>query len=174
MGFKEKLFHSEQLAKKIEFVIIQSSRQSQGKVFYQNINRQQIWLDCDDPVGMFALGEIAQSVGLKGFIENKLAQSKIVCFCIWGKKKLVKRGKRFFRTLFCRNPNKFSQVQRKGNRIVSGNFIIDESIDKEVMSLKDTQNVSDLKSLKNKCITEEKKLFMQKTFLDELYAQEKL
>jgi len=175
MKFEDKLFNSQSLVKRIEFITIQSSEQREEEVRYKNINRKQIRFDLSDIAVMFALGELLRPYGVKEFIENKLAKSNIMVLRIWGEKKLAKRGERFIRTLFLKHPEKFSQVEFKNIRnprmkMARGIFIISELVNQKTISLKDEKDdyLSELESFKEKFKAEEAKLLLHKNVIEKL------
>lgn len=175
MGFEEKLFNSQSLAKRIEFITIQSSEQREEEVRYKNVNRKQIRFDLSDIAVMYALGEVLRPYGVKEFIENKLAQSGITILRVWGEKKLAKRGERFIRSLFLKHPEKFSEVEFNDKRharmkFVRGTLVITEMVSQKTISLKDNKDdyLSELESFRNKFKAEEEKLLMHKNVVEKL------
>ena len=178
MKFEDKLFSSQSLAKRVEFITLQSSEQREEEVRYKNINRKQIRFDLSDIAVMLALGEILRPYGVKEFIENKLAQSNVMIFRLWGEKKLAKRGEKFIRALFLKHPEKFSQVEFKTIRnprmkMVRGTFIISELVNQKTISLKNEKEgyLAELESFKEKFKAEEAKLLMHKNVIEELNSE---
>lgn len=175
MGFEEKVFNSQKLAKKIEFITIQSSEQRDEEVRYNNINRKQIRFDLSDIGVMFALGQILRPYGVREFIENRLSASNVSILRLWAEKRLAKRGEKFIRSLFLKHPEKFSQVEfknRKSSRmqITRGTFVISELVNQKTISLKDDKDnyLSELESFRDKFKAEEGRLLMHKNAVEEL------
>ena len=175
MGFEEKLFNSQTLAKKVEFITIESSEQREEEIRYKNVNRKQIRFDFNDLAVMYALGELLRPYGVKEFFENKLAESNLALFRLWGEKKLAKRGQKFIRSLFMKSPEKFSKVEFANNRntkikMTRGIFIISELTNQKTLSLKDDKDnyLSELESFKDKYKAEEARLLIQKNVVEEL------
>lgn len=179
MNFEEKVIKSQKLAKKIEFITIQSSEQKEEEVRYQNISRKQIRFDLNDLSVMAALGELLRPYGLKQFIENKMAQSKTAIFRVYGEKKLAKRAMSFLKALYIKNPDKFSTIDLTNAtstrmKIARGVFIISEVVNQKTISLKDDGESyqSELELFRKKYKEEEAKLRMQEDAIKELTFEE--
>ena len=179
MGFEEKVINSQKLAKKIEFITIQSNEQKEEEVRYKNINRKQIRFDLSDLSTMVALGELLRPYGLKQFIENKMAQSKIDIFRLFGEKQLAKRAISFLKALYIKHPEKFAGVDlakatSPRMKLVRGIFIISEVANQKTISLKDDNETyqSELELFRRKYREEEAKLRMQEDVIKELTFEE--
>ncbi|MCP5505156.1 MAG: hypothetical protein H7A41_08400 [Chlamydiales bacterium] len=179
MGFEEKVIKSQKLAKKIEFITIQSSEQRDEEVRYKNINRKQIRFDLSDLEVMTALGELLRPYGLKQFIENKMAQSKIDIFRLYGEKQLAKRAMNFLKALYIKHPEKFASVDLSKAtsprmKMIRGTFVISEVANQKTISLKDDGEAyqSELESFRKKYREEEAKLRMQEDAIKELTCED--
>lgn len=175
MGFEEKVIKSQKLAKKIEFITIQSSEQKEEQVRYKNINRKQIRFDLSDLETMSSLGELLRPFGLVQYVENKLAASSIAIFRLLGEKRLAKRAMNFLKALYIKHPEKFatldlSNTKRSSMKMVRGTFIISEVISQKTISLKDNGDnyQSELESFRKKFREEEAKLRTQEAAVKEL------
>jgi len=179
MTFEEKVINSQRLAKKIEFLTIQSSEQREEEVRYKNINRKQIRFDLSDLEVMTALGELLRPYGFKQFIENKMAQSKIDIFRLYGEKQLAKRAMNFLKALYIKKPEKFAGVDLANAtsprmKMIRGTFIISEVVNQKTISLKDDGESyqSELELFRKKYREEEAKLRMQEDAIKELTSDE--
>lgn len=179
MGFEEKVIKSQKLAKKIEFITIQSSEQKEEEVRYKNVNRKQIRFDLSDLSTMASLGELLRPFGLIQYIENKLAQSNIDVLRFMGEKRLAKRAMHFLKALYIKHPEKFASLDLANSRsprmkMVRGTFIISEVVSQKTISLKDNGDnyQSELESFRRKFREEEAKLRMQEAAVKELTFEE--
>lgn len=177
MDFERKLFDSKPLTKRIEFVTIQASEQTEAAVRYKNTNRKQIQFDLGDAAIMLALGQILRPYGVMELLENKMASSKVEFFRFWGEKQLAKRGKAFLMSLYMKSPEKFSKVELKGNKrmqLARGTFTISELTSQKTISLKDEKEdyLSELESFKDQFKAEEMKLRHQKEVIEKLTQDE--
>lgn len=175
MGFEEKVIKSQKLAKKIEFITIQSSEQKEEEVRYKNINRKQIRFDLSDLSTMASLGELLRPFGLVQYLENKLAESKFEVLRLMGEKRLAKRAMHFLKALYIKHPEKFATLELSNTKsprmkMVRGTFIISEVVSQKTISLKDDgENYqSELEAFRNKFREEEAKLRMQEAAVKEL------
>lgn len=180
MGFEEKVIKSQKLAKRIEFITIQSSEQKDEEVRYKNINRKQIRFDLSDLETMSSLGELLRPFGIVQYLENKLAASSIDVLRFYGEKKLAKRAMNFLKTLYIKHPEKFASLDLETSKsprmkMVRGTFIISEVVSQKTISLKDDgENYqSELESFRRKFRAEEAKLRSQEAAVKELtFAEE--
>lgn len=179
MDFEKKLFESQSLTKRIEFITVQSSERRDEEVRYKNINRKQIRFDLSDVAIMLALGEILKPYGVKEHIENKLAKSNIEFLRYWGEKRLAKRGQSFIMNLYLKAPEKFSQTELKSStkkrmQLARGTLVISELTNQKTISLKDKKEdyLSDLEKFRNEFKKQEMKLRHQKHVIEELTQDE--
>ena len=98
---------------------------------YQRCIRKQVHLDLNDSNTLISIGESLKPFGYKEFIENKLFQSKSRFLRYWGKIQLSKRGEKYIRRLYAKNPERFANVEllstdRTHFRFVRGNLVISE------------------------------------------------
>ena len=128
---------------------------------------------------MTALGELLRPYGFKQFIENKMAQSKIDIFRLYGEKQLAKRAMNFLKALYIKKPEKFAGVDLANAtsprmKMIRGTFIISEVVNQKTISLKDDGESyqSELELFRNKYREEEAKLRMQEDAIKELTSDE--
>ncbi|MCB1110057.1 MAG: hypothetical protein KDK64_03685 [Chlamydiia bacterium] len=179
MGIEEKVLNSKKLAKKVEFITIQASEQSDNEVRYKNINRKQIRFDLNDLPMMQMIGELLHPYGLMQYFENVFSDSKITFLKILGEKRLAKRGANFLRALYLKHPEKFSSVDlsnQKSTRmfIIRGTMVISEQVNQKTISLKDEKEdyLSELESFRRKFKEEEAKLKQQEAVVKELTSND--
>ncbi len=142
MLLDEKIFESEELSKKIEFVTLQSSERKDEEIRYKNVNRKQIIFDLSDIQMMLELGRVLQPYGLNENFENKMLNSKVQAFRIWAEKKLAKRAENFLRLLYLKHPEKFTKVEyehtkKKRMKIAKCSYVLSELTSQKSISLKD-------------------------------------
>lgn len=124
---------------------------------------------------MMALGELLRPYGLKQFIENKMAESKIDIFRLYGERQLAKRAISFLKALYVKHPEKFAGVDlakatSPRMKMIRGTFIISEVANQKTISLKDNSDSyqSELESFRKKYREEEAKLRMQEDAIKKL------
>lgn len=179
MGIEERVLNSKSLAKKVQFITIQASEQSDEEVRYKNINRKQIQFDLKDLQTMQMIGELLNPHGLIEYLENVFAASKMTFFRILGGKRLARRGVRFMRAFYLKHPEKFSTVTLSSNKsthmqILRGTMIISEQINQKTISLKDHKDdyLSELETFRTKFKEEEAKLRQQEAAVKELTQED--
>lgn len=175
MLLDEKIFESDALSKKIEFVTVQSSERRDEEIRYKNVNRKMIIFDLSDVGMMLELGKLLRPYGLSENFENKMLESKVGAFRIWAEKKLAKRAENFLRVLYLKHPEKFGKIEyehskKKRMRLAKANYILSELTSQKSISLKDDRDnhVAELQDFKNRFAGETKRLAMQESVIKDL------
>lgn len=175
MLLDEKIFASDTLSKKIEFVTVQSSERREEEIRYKNANRKIIVFDLSDIGMMLELGKLLRPYGLSENFENKMLESRLGFFRIWAEKKIAKRAENFLRVLYLKHPEKFGKIEyehsnNKRMRLTKANYILSELTSLKNISLKDERDdhVTQLKDFKNRFAGEEKRLAMQENVIKDL------
>lgn len=180
MLIDELIFSSDELAKKIEFVTLQSSERRDEEIRYKNINRKLIIFDLQDIETMLMLGSLLTPYGIKENLENKMLDSSIGSFRLWAEKKIADRAVRLMRSLYHKHPEKFTQVQyeksrSKNMKLLSCQYILSEMTTNKSISLKDdrTDQASDMQELANRAAKEESLLQHQKDVMEGLTHEDR-
>ena len=175
MLLDEKIFESDALSKKIEFVTVQSSERRDEEIRYKNVNRKMIVFDLSDVAMMLELGRMLRPYGLGENFENKMLDSKVAAFRIWAEKKLAKRAENFLRVLYLKYPEKFGKIEyehskKKRMRLAKVNYILSELTSQKSISLKDDRDdhMDKLEDFKNRFTGEAKRLALQESVIKDL------
>lgn len=175
MLLDEKIFASDKLAKKVEFVTLQSSERRDEEIRYKNVNRKMIIFDLSDIETMLELGRMIAPYGLSENFENKMLNSNVAAFRIWAEKKLAKRAENFLRALYLKHPEKFGQVEyehskKKRMRLAKASYILSELTSQKSISLKDERDdhLNQLQEFKNKFAGETQRLALQENVIKDL------
>lgn len=175
MLLDEKIFESEELSKKIEFVTLQSSERRDEEIRYKNVNRKLIIFDLSDIQMMLELGKMLRPYGMQENFENKMLTSKVNAFRIWAEKKLAKRAENFLRMLYLKHPEKFSKVEyenskKKSMKLLKCNYILSEMTSQKSISLKDERedHLSQLNEFKERFTGEQQRLLLQENVMKDL------
>ena len=174
MLIDEKIFESDELSKKIEFVTFQSSERKDEEIRYKNVNRKQIVFDLSDIAMMLALGRVIQPFGLNENFENKMLNSKVHAFRIWDEKRIEKRAENFLRILYLKHPEKFTKVEyehskKKKMKIAKCNYILSELTSQKSISLKDNRDeLEELRKFKEQFTGEQQRLVLQENVIKDL------
>lgn len=179
MLLDEKIFASEELSKRIEFVTLQSSERRDEEIRYNNINRKLIIFDLSDNQMMLSLGKTLTPYGLKENLESRMINSKIHAFRIWAEKKLAKRAEAFLRILYLKHPEKFSKVEyensNKRMKLAKANYILSELVSQKSISLKDENedHINKMNEFKDKFTGEHQRLMLQENLMKDLTQDER-
>lgn len=174
MLLDEKIFESEELSKKIEFVTLQSSERRDEEIRYKNVNRKLIVFDLSDLEMMLALGRILRPYGLNENFENKMLGSKVQAFRVWAEKKLAKRAENYIRILYLKHPEKFTKVEyehskKKRMRIAKCSYVLSELTSQKSISLKDKRDeLEELRQFKDQFTGEQQRLMLQENVIKDL------
>lgn len=175
MLLDEKIFESEELSKKIEFVTVQSSERRDEEIRYKNVNRKMIVFDLSDIGMMLELGKLLKPYGLNENFENKMLNSKVAAFRIWAEKKLATRAEGYLRVLYLKHPEKFGKIEyentkTKRMRLAKANYILSELTSQKSISLKDNRDdhLNELEDFKNRFTGEAKRLALQENVIKDL------
>ena len=175
MLLDEKIFESEELSKKIEFVTLQSSERRDEEIRYKNVNRKLIIFDLSDIQMMLALGKMLRPYGMQENFENKMLTSKVNAFRIWAEKKIAKRAENFLRLLYLKHPEKFSKVEyenskKKSMRLLKCNYILSEMTSQKSISLKDERedHLAQFNDFKDRFTGEQQRLLLQENVMKDL------
>ena len=175
MLIDELIFQSDELSKRIEFVTLQSSEKRDEEIRYKNINRKLINFDLKDIETMLILGKLITPYGIQEHIENKMLNSSVSSFRLWAEKKLALRASKLLRSLYHKNPEKFTKVQYektrgKSMKLLSCQYILSEMTTNKSISLKDDRSnqADEMQELANRATKEEKLLQHQKDVIESL------
>lgn len=175
MLIDEKIFSSEELSKKIEFVTLQSSERRDEEIRYNNINRKLIVFNLNDAPMMLALGKTLAPYGMKENFVNKMINSSVQIFRIWAEKELIKRAKNFLCLLYLKHPEKFTKVEyahstQKKMRLLKANYILSELVSQKTISLKDEQDdhINKMNEFKDRFTGEHQRLMLQESLMKDL------
>lgn len=175
MLLDEKIFASEELSKKIEFVTQQSSERRDEEIRYKNMNRKLIIFDLGDVEMMLALGKMLQPYGFNENFENKMLYSKVSAFRIWAEKKIAKRAEDFLRVLYLKHPEKFSKVEYENSKskkmkLLKASYILSELTSQKSISLKDDRDdhLAQLNEFKDRFTGEHQRLVLQENVMKDL------
>jgi len=175
MLLDEKIFKSEELSKKIEFVTLQSSERRDEEIRYKNVNRKLIIFDLSDVQMMLALGKMLAPYGLSENFENRMLNSNVAAFRIWAEKKIAKRAENFLRILYLKHPEKFAKVEyehskKKRMKLAKANYILSEMTSQKSISLKDDRDdhLNQLNDFKDRFTGEQQRLMLQENVIKDL------
>ncbi|QVL56999.1 MAG: hypothetical protein KFB93_06350 [Simkaniaceae bacterium] len=175
MLLDEKIFASDALAKKVEFVTVQSSERRDEEIRYKNVNRKMIVFDLSDVGMMLELGKLLKPYGLNENFENKMLESKVSAFRIWAEKRIAKRAEAYLRVLYLKHPEKFGTIEyenskNKRMRLAKANYILSEMMSQKSISLKDDRDdhINQLEDFKNRFTGEAKRLALQENIIKDL------
>jgi len=175
MLLDEKIFESDKLSKKVEFVTVQSSERRDEEIRYKNVNRKMIVFDLSDIGMMLELGKLLKPYGLNENFENKMLDSKVAAFRIWAEKKIAKRAENYLRVLYLKHPEKFGKIEyehskKKRMRLAKANYILSEMTSQKSISLKDERDdhLNQLEDFKNRFTGEAKRLALQENVIKDL------
>ena len=175
MLIDELIFQSDELSKRIEFVTLQSSEKRDEEIRYKNINRKLINFDLKDIETMLILGKLITPYGIQEHIENKMLNSSVSSFRLWAEKKLALRASKLLRSLYHKNPEKFTKVQYektrgKSMKLLSCQYILSEMTTNKSISLKDDRSnqADEMQELANRAAKEENLLQHQKDVIEGL------
>lgn len=172
MLLDEKIFASDELSKKVEFITVQSSERRDEEIRYKNVNRKMIVFDLSDTGMMLELGKLLKPYGLNENFENKMLSSKVAAFRIWAEKKIAKRAENYLRVLYLKHPEKFGKIEyehskKKRMRLAKANYILSEMTSQKSISLKDERDdhLSQLQDFKNRFTEKLSALLFKKMLL---------
>lgn len=174
MLLDEKIFESEELSKKIEFVTLQSSERKDEEIRYKNVNRKLIVFDLSDIQMMLELGRTLRPYGLTENFENKMIKSNVHAFRIWAEKKIAKRAEDFIRLLYIKHPEKFAKVdyensKHKRMKMAKCSYILSEMVSQKSISLKDKRDeLAELQKFKEQFSGEQQRLMLQENVMKDL------
>ena len=174
MLLDEKIFESDELSKKIEFVTLQSSERKDEEIRYKNVNRKLIVFDLSDTEMMLALGRVLKPYGLQENFENKMLNSKVQAFRIWAEKRIAKRAEGFLRILYLKHPEKFTKVEyehakKKRMKIAKCSYVLSELTSQKSISLKDNRDeLEELRKFKEQFTGEQQRLVLQENVIKDL------
>ncbi|MGE0670347.1 MAG: hypothetical protein AB7H48_06550 [Parachlamydiales bacterium] len=149
MWLDEEFSENHPLAKKLQYMTLQSCERSDAAIEYKNTNRKFIAFDLRDRVLMALVGQTLKPFGFWQNLHDYFIESKFHFLRVWSETQLANRGEMHLRNLYLQHPAKFFEVEFEDAknvkmRIVKCNYIISEMCSNKRIALNDNQQVNGL------------------------------
>lgn len=149
MWLDEEVSEHHPLAKKFEYMTLQSCERSDAAIQYKNTNRKFISFDLRDRILMTLVGQTLKPFGFWQNLHDYFIESKYHFLRVWAETHLASRGERHLRNLYLQHPSKFFEVEFEDSknikmRLVKCSYIISEMSSNKRVSLNDNQQINGL------------------------------
>ncbi|MBS0653733.1 MAG: hypothetical protein JSR39_09470 [Verrucomicrobia bacterium] len=164
MWLDEEVSENHPLARKFQYMTLQSCERSESEIHYKNTNRKFISFDLRDRVLMALVGQTLRPFGFWQNLHDYFIGSKFHFLRVWAETQLANRGERHLRNLYLQHPSKFFEVEYEDAKnvkmkIVKCNYIISEMSSNKRIALNDNQSVNGvLDGFRQKIHEEEQRL----------------
>jgi len=174
MWLEEEINDNHPLAKKIEFMTLQSCERSEIAIHYKHINRKFIAFDLRDRTLMKLVGKTLKPFGFWQHLHDFFVDSKFRMLRIWSDIALAKRGEDHLRSLYLKHPEKFFNIEFADAHslkmsLTKGSFVISEMRSEKKVSLHENQNsfATDMEEYRKRIRHEEERMEQEENLVNE-------